>query len=52
MKLTLACKPVHAYRNKLIAHNDLKIKLDPINNPLPVVTRKQIEEILRLMKRL
>jgi hypothetical protein len=41
-------KPVRDYRNKRIAHNDLKANLEPHDNPLPNITRKTIDDILKI----
>jgi hypothetical protein len=41
-----ACEPMLTLRHKLIAHNDLKTKLDPENNLLPGIGRPDIETII------
>lgn len=41
-----SCQQLLAHRNKLIAHNDLKTKLDPGNNLLPGIGRPDIEKVL------
>lgn len=41
-----SCKPVRDYRNKRVGHNDLRAALKPRADPLPNVTRVDIEDIL------
>ena len=43
-----ACKPISRLRNKQVGHNDLNTKISPRNNPLPGITRTQIEKIIEL----
>jgi hypothetical protein len=43
-----ACEPVHQYRNRRIAHNDLATTIEPHDNPLPGIGRGQIDRILEL----
>ncbi len=40
------CNRVRDYRNKRVGHNDLHVALRPHDNPLPNVTRADIEAIL------
>jgi hypothetical protein len=41
-----ACKPVSNWRNKHVGHNDLHTKIHPRENPLPGITKNQIDEII------
>ena len=47
---SIACEPIIKLRHKRIGHNDLISRIDPLNNPLPGVGQKEINEILRLAK--
>ena len=40
------CKPVRRYRDKCVAHNDLRAALQPHDNPLPNISRTTIDSIL------
>jgi hypothetical protein len=40
------CSPVKQWRNKRIGHRDLETTIRPIENPLPIVNRLIIDEIL------
>ena len=41
-----ACQPVSNWRNKHVGHNDLDTKIHPRENPLPGITKNQIDEII------
>lgn len=43
-----ASKPVRDYRNKGIGHNDLNTSIRATDNPLPGISRSQIDKILEL----
>lgn len=42
------CKPIQKLRNKRLAHNDFKSKIQPIEFPLPSISRSDIDVILEL----
>ena len=44
----VACEPISKYRNKQIGHNDLNTVIRPRENPLPDVSKEQINKILQL----
>jgi len=41
-----SCKPVKSLRNKRVAHNDKNTLLNPKENPLPGIGRKQIDHLV------
>src|SRR5271157_5696642 len=41
-----ACEPLRRQRDKLVAHNDLRTRLKPMENPLPGIGRAHIDQIL------
>jgi hypothetical protein len=41
-------KAVKFQRNKLIAHNDLNARTSPLRNPIPKVTAKEIDELVKM----
>jgi len=41
-----ACEPLRLQRDKLVAHNDLRTRLKPMENPLPGIGRAHIDQIL------
>jgi hypothetical protein len=43
-----ASKPVRDYRNKGVGHNDLNTSIRPTDNPLPGISRSQIDKTLKL----
>ncbi len=43
-----ACDPVRRLRNKRVGHNDLNTRLEPHTNPLPGISRGQIDRIIEL----
>jgi len=43
-----ACEPVREYRNKRVAHHDYNTTIQPHDNLLPDIGRKQIEKIIQL----
>lgn len=47
-----ACKPIQAVRNKRIGHNDLNTVLNPLDNPLPGIGRKNVDAIISLAARI
>ena len=42
----VGCQPVSNWRNKHVGHNDLHTKIHPRENPLPGITKNQIDEII------
>lgn len=48
--LLACCEPIRKFRHKRIAHNDLSTRIDPLNNPLPGISKKEINEILGIAK--
>jgi hypothetical protein len=46
--LQVACESVSKYRNKRVAHNDLRTRISPKENPLPGINKVQIDQILKL----
>ncbi len=42
------CEPVSQIRNKTVGHNDLNTRIRPHDNPLPGITRQQIDRIVLL----
>jgi hypothetical protein len=47
-----SCEPIRRIRHKKIGHNDLNTRIDPLNNPLPGVGQKEINEILTRAKQI
>ena len=47
-----ACNPIQKHRNKRVAHNDLKTKIEPLENRLPGVTRQDIDRIVSLAEQI
>ena len=43
-----ACQPVRKWRNKRVAHNDLAVRINPHDNPLPDIPKSLIDKILQL----
>jgi len=41
-----SCEPIKSLRNKRVAHNDKNTLLNPKENPLPGISRKQIDNIV------
>jgi hypothetical protein len=41
-----ACEPVKKYRHKMVAHNDLGARIAPHENPVPGISRSDIDAIL------
>lgn len=50
--LKTVCEPVRKYRNKIISHSDLKISLKPDDNPLPSISKTDIDNIILLIQRI
>ncbi len=48
LELRAECDPVKKYRNKHVGHNDLNSVLKPKENPLPGITKYQIDKIIKL----
>jgi hypothetical protein len=49
-KLTTFCKPIRERRNKALAHADLDTTLDYRSDPLPGISRADIEEALKQIR--
>jgi hypothetical protein len=43
-----ACAPIRAYRNKRVGHRDFNTVIKPLEHPLPGISRKDIDLILKL----
>ena len=41
------CKPITQTRNRRVGHRDLDTAIRPLENPLPGITKQQIERILK-----
>jgi hypothetical protein len=41
------CKPISNWRNKQVGHNDLHTRIHPRENPLPGISKPQIDEIIK-----
>lgn len=41
-----ACEPIRRWRNKRVGHNDLNTRIHPRGNPLPGITKNQIDDII------
>lgn len=41
------CEPISSWRNKQVGHNDLHTRIHPRENPLPGITKYQIDEIIK-----
>ncbi len=44
----VACQPISTWRNKQVGHNDLRTRILPRENPLPGITKSQIDKIAKL----
>ena len=47
-----ACEPIRQYRNKRVGHNDLKTTIEPHENPLPGIGKRDIDNILAIAGRI
>jgi hypothetical protein len=45
--LQAVCEPISKWRNKQVGHNDLHTRIHPRENPLPGITKQQIDEIIK-----
>jgi AbiU2 len=43
-----ACAPVRRHRNKRVAHNDLRTRIEPRDDPLPGIGRSEVDRVLQL----
>lgn len=48
----VACEPISQWRNRNVGHKDYNTAIRPRENPLPGISKSQIDEIVRLAARL
>jgi len=46
-RFTGLCKDMERHRNKLVAHNDLTTRIDPDKSPLPGISKRQVNRIVK-----